>query len=226
MELSAEKREQKTVILRKAGIIPAVLYSKKSSKGLCPVLNLQVIGKDFVKAYAEFGKSAIFTLIVENDKKNVLIKELQQDPVTLSPIHIEFYEVDMTQTIDTEIPIEIINEENCEPVSSKRGIAIKVLDMIEVRCLPKYIPQAFEIDVSSLKEVGDVLTVKEAISVDSSKIEILTDQDEPVVKIDYAEQLETEEDAKAVEEVEVISEKEKEERAKANEEAEKDDSKK
>lgn len=218
MELLANKREIKPSKLRKQGLIPAVIYSKKSSRGKAPVENIQVDAKEFSKVYSQAGRSTIFSLMISEEEKNVLIKEVQVDPVFLAPIHIEFYEVDMSQTIDTQIPVEIIGEENCEPVTSKRGIAIKVLDHIEIRCLPKYMPQNFEIDVSVLKEVGDVLTIKEAIKVDENKIEILTDKEEAIVKIDYAEQLETaEETAGGVEDVAVISEQEKEARAKAKE---------
>lgn len=209
MELHGEKREikgTKVKTLRKKGIIPAVIFSKKSSLGKADVLDVQVDAKAFSKVFAQAGTSALIEFKLGNETKDVLVKDIQVDPITLSPIHVSLYEVDMSQPIETKIPVDLINEEECEPVKAKTGILIQVLDEIRIRTLPKNMPQHFEVDVSVLKEVEDSLTIADAIKVDPEKIEILTDLEEVLVKVDYAEQREVEEEETSVEGVEVITE--------------------
>ncbi len=209
MELHGEKREikgSKVKTLRKEGIIPAVVFSKKSSLGEVDVLNVQISAKEFTKVFAEVGTSALIDFKIGTETKDVLIKDIQIDPITLAPTHVSLYEVDMSQPIETDIPVELINEEECEPVKAKTGILIQVLDEIRIRTLPKNMPKHFEVDVSVLKEVEDFLTIAQAIKVDPEKIEILNDSEELLVKVDYAEQREVEEQETSVDSVEVITE--------------------
>ena len=225
MEISAKKRQitgTKVKSLRENGEMPAVIFSKKTSKGDGEVLNITVSAADFKKIYAEAGESALVTISVEGDGKHqALVSEIQRDPLSLLVIHASFYEVDLSEKIDTHVPVEIINEDQNQVVKGGEGIILSILTEVEVRCLPQDIPQHLDIDVSSLKNVGeDVLTVKD-LKVDASKVEILTDLDEVIVKLDYAEQLEVVEETPAdVTDVEVISE---EEAAKRQAEKEADD---
>jgi len=227
MELLAEKRDikgAKVKSLKRKGIIPGVVFSTKSSQGKGDVLNIQLPQLAFKKVYAVAGESALIDLSVGDDKKDVLIKDIQLDPISLLPIHVSFFEVDMSQPIETEIPIILINEDQCEPVTANLGILITLLDRVHVRSLPKNIPASFEVDVSVLKNVEDVLTVKDAIKVDSEKVEILSDPDEALVKVDFKEQLEVADETPAsVDDVAVASEEEAAARAEANGEETKGD---
>jgi len=74
--------------------------------------------------------------------------------------------------------------------------------------LPKFIPPKFEVDVSVLKKVEDNLTVADCIKVDSEKVEILIDETEVVVKVDFAEQKEKVVETASVEDVAVATAKE------------------
>lgn len=212
MEISAKTRDltgRKVKQLRSRGLIPAAIYSGKSSLGEKSVVNISLDLKNFIEIYAEAGETSIVTVVVDNKSKyETLIHEIQVDPITLSPIHVGLFEVDLTQTIDTNVPVEIINEEIHEKVKSNEAIIIRLLEEIEVRSLPNNIPSKFEIDSLQLKEIGDVLTIKDSVRYDKSKVEILTDIEEVVVKLDYAEQRVTEtEEPVSVDSVEVIKEK-------------------
>lgn len=215
MEIHATKRDinkTKTKSLRKEGEIPAIIFSKNSSKGKDPTIPITINLKEFKKMYAEVGESSLVSINID-DEKNIkaLIAEVQKHPITLLPIHISFFQVDLTQKITANVPVEIINEEHCEAVKSGKGIIITVLNEIEVECLPANIPHTIQLDVKDLKEVGDFLTIKNVIkSVDTSIVEVKHDKDEAVVKVDYAEQLEVEEEETSIEEVEVTTEKKEE----------------
>lgn len=215
MEILGEKREitgSKVKRLRGNGLIPGIIFSKRASKGVVKPTPITVDFKEFNKIYKEAGESTLIDLKLKGDPvRKVLISEVQKHPVTLEPIHVSFYRVDLTEKITANIPINLINEEECRPVKTKEGILLQVLNEVEIECLPSDLPAAFEVDASVMQNVGDVLTIKDAIKVDPAKIEIKDDIEEIVVKVDFAEQLEVEEETvESVDQVEVITEAEKE----------------
>ena len=211
MELSANIRQttgSKVKKIREIGKTPGVVYSTKSSIGKADVLNIEVDTKELVKIYKLAGESTLVELDVNGSRRDVLFKNVQVDPISYKPLHVSFFEVDMSQPIETEIPVILINEDQCAPVKDGSGILIQVIDSIKVKCLPKFIPQKFEIDVSVLKNVEDVLTIGEAIKITNDKVEILDDTSEALVKVDFAEQKEAEAEPTSVSDVDVITAKE------------------
>jgi len=210
MEILAEKRlisGKKVKRLRAEGFIPAVIYSKDSSLGKKDVELISVNLKDFLSAYSTVGSSTILKVKVGDTVFQTLVSDIQKNPVTLDVVHVSFFEVDLSEKVTRMVPVEVVNEENCELVGSGEGLIITILNEIEVECLPNDIPSVFEIDASKLKEIGDVLTVEESVKVDKEKVEIKTPLDEAVIKLDYAEQLEVEEEEVSVDDVEVTTEK-------------------
>lgn len=211
MEILTKERkikEIKPAALRREGLIPGIVFSKKSSKGETETKPVSIKIDDFKKIYAEAGESTLVTLKPESngtDPYQVLISDVQRHPISLEPIHASFYEVDLTEEITANVPIEIINDESHPLVKSGEGIVITVLSEIEVKCLPQNLPPAFEVDATALKEVGDVLTIADAIKIDTTKVELLAEQEEVIVKMDFAEQLEEEADEGSVDDVEVIT---------------------
>ena len=91
MELSAQSRQTtgtKVKRLRLQGITPGVVFSKKSSIGKADVLNIQVNSKELVKLYKSAGESTLIDLNVDGVKKDVLIKNIQINPLNYKPVHI------------------------------------------------------------------------------------------------------------------------------------------
>ncbi len=222
MEILAKERElnKKSKVLRREGVIPGIIFSKKSSQGKEETVPVSVNMADFSKVFAEAGESSLVTLKLSGDgEKNVLISDVQIHPLSMEPIHVSFFEVDMKQEITAAIPVEVINADEHPKVKSNEGIIITIISEIEVTCLPKDLPKAFEVDALQLKEVGDVLTLKQAIKVDEEKIQIDLDPEEIVLKLDFAQQIEApaEEATGDVSEVGVISEEKAAERESAKE---------
>lgn len=233
--LNAQRREisgSKVKTLRKQGKLPGVIFSKRTSTTGKNPTNIVGDAKEFGKIYKEAGESTLITLKLPNEEdRPVLVSEVQVDPITLEPIHVSFYRVDLSQKIKAHIPIEITGEENCLPVKNGEGIIITIIDEVEVECLPGDLPSEFQVDVSALQNVEDTLTVAQTIKVDPSKVELLVDPEAIIVKIDFAEQLEEkeeEEKGKSVEDVGVITaeeaEKRQEEKEKEEQGEEKSDS--
>ena len=218
--LKTKKREifgKKNKVLREKGIIPAVLYGKKTES-----ISLAVNLKDFEEIFKRTGETDIFNLEIEGEKKprNVIVQEVKRHFVTNWPIHIDFYEVEMDKPITTPVPITLVGE---SPAVKTGGILIQSMDEIEIEALPKDIPHEISVDVSGLKEIGQTIYVKDLALKDGIKVKV--DLNTPVATISAPiseEELEKELGrVKAAEEVEVSGAKEeKEEEAKEEEKPE------
>lgn len=150
--------------LRREGKIPAVIYG-----GGVKNQPLWVNYPDFQKAFKEAGRSAILELDIDGKKKaNVLIQDVQLDPLTGNFSHADFFQVRMDQKIETEVPLEFIGES--EAVASLGGVLNKSLDAIPVSCLPADLPAKLEIDISALKTFDDLIKIKDLRIPDKVKV--------------------------------------------------------
>ena len=171
--LSAQKREitgRKVKHLRKEGLIPAHVY------GMGEQVNVQVSEKLFSKIYSETGETGLIELQVEGVAKAlpVLVVGIEKSPVLGSYLHIDFRKVDLTETIEANIPLEIVGE--APAVTEKGGVLVQAFNEIAVEALPQDLPDAFRLDVTGLVEIGDSLSVED-LDVDPSKVTIKIEQD-------------------------------------------------
>lgn len=202
-------------LLREQGFIPAVLYGKKT-----PACSLQVDFQDFKDVYKQAGDTDIIDVIIEDGKKeetkSVLIYNVSNHFLNGSPIHIDFYEVEMDKPIIAHVPITFIGE---SPAVKLGGVLVKPTQEIEIEALPMDIPHEIVVDISVLTDFDQTLCIKDIKF--PSKVKILIDENTPVVTINAPiseEELEKElGDVKTVEEVEVEGEKKEEGEDKAGE---------
>lgn len=202
MKLKAQKRKQfkkKNKQLRKKRKIPAVVFGK-DMESIPVVLDLL----EFIKVYKEAGETSLIDLETKDLKEKVIVKEVQFHPVTLKPIHVGFYKVDLSKKIRANVPIKLVGEEKNELVKKGEGLALTLLNEIEVEALPTDLPSNFTIDVSELNEIGDGVTIGE-LDYDKEKVDLIDVVDEKlVVKMDWAEMEEIEEEEEELTEEELI----------------------
>lgn len=169
IKLKADVREvvgKKVKNLRKQDLIPAVMYGNK----VAPV-NVSVSYLEFRRVFDKAGESALVELEVEGKKHNVLVHDIQHDPMSGKVTHVDFFQVNMKEEVETEIPLEFVGES--EAVKAMGGVLIKNMDAIEVKCLPADLPEKYEIDLSKLATFDDVISIKDLKI--SDKVEILMD---------------------------------------------------
>lgn len=167
--LKAKIREitgKKVKKIREENLIPAVLYGHETKPQSIIVNYL-----DFSKVYEKAGENALVELEIDGKKINVLVHDTQKDPMSGKFSHLDFFQVNMKEEVETEIPLEFVGESPA--VKELGGILIKSLDEITVKCLPADLPEKYEIDISKLITFDDVVAVKD-LKV-SDKIEILVD---------------------------------------------------
>lgn len=211
LSLTAKIRKElgkKVKKLRSKDILPAVLYGPKI-KNQSLELNL----KEFEKVYQEAGESSLISLEIEKKKIPVLIHEVQFDPITEKPIHVDFYQPSLGEEVTVTIPI--IFEGEAPAVKELGGTLVKNISEIEVRALPQNLPHEIKVDVKRLKSFEDNIFVKDLITTEGVKI--LKNPDEIVAFVAEPEKVE-EELVKPIEEK--VEEIEKVEEKKAAEEKE------
>lgn len=177
--LKAEERKitgRKIEGLRKAGILPGNIYGKKVKS-----TSVQVNLKDFEKVYKEAGETGIVELDLGKEKRPVLIHNIQKQPVTDSPIHVDFYQVNLNEKVTASVPVELTGEAPAEKLSV--GTAVQYVNEIEVEALPGDLPDKFVVDISDLSEVDQAIHIKD-IKYDKAKIEVKSDVEQIVVKVE------------------------------------------
>ncbi len=156
IKLKVEKRDLNDNInqLRKAGKIPAVFYGKKETS--TPIL---VAKSEFEKVLKEAGESTIINLHGDGIDVDVLIQDVDFDPVKDLARHADFYAIQKDKKIEVKIPLEFIGESKA--VKELGGILVKVMHEVEIEALPKDLPHSLSVDISVLESFTDTVTAKD-----------------------------------------------------------------
>ena len=144
--------------LRVAGSIPAIIYGKSGNQSVAVA---QEAFRDLMRAKGNAAR--IIELSVDGKKMLSLIKEFQRHPITQKFLHIDIMEIDPNSPMTAAIPVRAIGE--AHGVKTDGGTLAIVSQTINVRCLPKDLPEFIEIDVTELKvnesiHVGEVKAPK------------------------------------------------------------------
>lgn len=181
--LQATKRAgEKTDSVRASGRIPAVFYGfgKESTPVSVPSI-------DFIKLFKQAGETTAITLDMGGEKVPTLIHDIQRDPVTGQPTHIDFLVVDMNKEIEVAVPIEFTGLAEAE--KSGIGMVMKVMHEVEVRALPANLPHSIDVDITGLVTLQDVIHVKDLAL--PNGVSLVTDADEVVASVSaYVEEKE------------------------------------
>lgn len=211
--------------LRRTNFIPAVVYGKKIN------YSISINKTKFQRAIGRHSaENVIFSLKILDEASGgkkakehpVIVKDIQYDPLIGSILHLDFHEISLTQEITVTVPIVAKGE----PVGVKQddGSLEHQLWELEVKCLPKNLPEKIEVDVSLLN-IGDNIHIRDLQL--PAGVVALQDADTVVLSIAApikAEEV-TAEEAEAVaeegaQEPEVIKEKKEKEGGEATEEPE------
>ena len=231
LTLSSKIRKEvgkKVKSLRQQGILPAVLYGHKIKN-----LNLEVDSKEFEKIYSKAGESSLITLVIAKGKDEaeaeasslslnveekkqkflILIHDIQFDPLTEKPIHIDFYRPGLKEEV--EVTIHLTFEGESKAVKNLGGTLIKEISEIEVKAKSQNLPHEIKVDIGSLKTFEDNIKISDLKVPEGVKI--LKGPEEIVVSISRPEKVEEELEKpveERVEEVEKVEKKPKEEEIK------------
>ena len=152
--IKAKKRDlgAKVGAIRAAGEIPAVFYGAGEAN-----TSISLSKSDFKKVWRQAGESSAVKVDLGDKQIDVLIHEVQVDPVSSEPIHVDFLAIDMKKKIKVNVPLEFVGV--AEAVKSGIGNLVKVLHEIEIEALPADLPHNLEVDISALATLEDQIYV-------------------------------------------------------------------
>lgn len=150
--------------LRREDLVPAVVYGRGMEP--CPI---SVSPKQLGECLdPEAGWNTLISLKGEGafDGKQVIVKDMQVDPISGDVKHVDFHAVDLTSTVSVMVPVTPVGKSAGEIAGGNLEV---VRHELEVVCLPTAIPATIEVDVTALN-VGDVLHIDEIVAPEGAEI--------------------------------------------------------
>jgi large subunit ribosomal protein L25 len=159
--------------LRREGKVPAVIHNhgKESIVVDAPFV-------DITKVYEKAGKHHPVDLKVGSDKYLAIIRDVDLDPRKNTLRHVVFNAVRQNEKVQTEVPISIEGDSAAE----KAGLMLlHQLETVDVEATPRNLPDQIVVNVESLAEIGDKISVADLKAPEG--VTILTDAEHPVVAV-------------------------------------------
>jgi large subunit ribosomal protein L25 len=161
--------------LRSRGLIPGIVYGAGREAVSVAVSPSDI--SDVLRSAA--GENTLFDLEIGGERRKVILKEFQREPLKGELLHADFFEVALDKPIEIDVQLELVGT----PVGVKNqgGILDFITRDLQVECLPTDIPEKISVDVSDL-ELGKLLRVSD-VRLPSDRITLLTDPDVVVVHV-------------------------------------------
>jgi large subunit ribosomal protein L25 len=160
---------------RRDGQVPLTIYGGEGAAvaALAPLRELAAILR------SDSGRNTIFTIDVAGvEATEVMFADRQIDPVRSRLVHADFKRLVKGEKIEATVPLRLIGE----PIGVREqgGMLEQIVRDLEIRCEPREIPEALEVDVTNLG-VHEVLHVSDIPK--SAEIEILESPDTVIATI-------------------------------------------
>lgn len=211
VELNAESR---SVIgtgiraMRRSGLIPGVVYGHNIAS-----THVQIAERELNTVLRKIGRNTLITLnVAGNPSKMVLTREIQRDPVTRALLHIDLYEVSMSEKISAAVRIIVTGDDRNAEIKSGAGVLLQERSSINIECLPSDLFDSLTLDVSELK-IGEVIRVKD-LQIPAG-VSVRESADEDILRVQRFVEAKVDDVKTETAEVEVIEKGKKDEEAEA-----------
>lgn len=182
-----QKRE-----LRASGIIPGSISSRGEDS-----VDISVNRNELMKLLSEHGKSGVLQLNLGAASYNVMVREMQVEPLTYNCIHVNFQHISMDEETKANVLVRVQGE---DAISQKGYESLQQLDTLPVTGLPNDIPSEITFDVSHM-EAGDTLFLRDITLPEGIKTDM--EEDRVVFTVSYPRAEEVEEEEKEATSAEV-----------------------
>lgn len=133
--------------LRHAGRVPGILYGGKAAP--------QMVEFDHNELYQALRKeafhSSVINMNVAGAKEMCLLRDVHRHAYKLQIKHVDFQRIDAEHKIHLKVPLHFINAEIAPGVKLDGGMVQHVMTELDVRCLPKDLPEFIEVDLKDMK---------------------------------------------------------------------------
>lgn len=180
LELTLDAREAQGKAnkrLRRAGIVPGVVYGKGEHS-----TNVQVDSRTFETLYRAAGRTSVvrFHLPGSSRATSGFIKSVQRHPLSGAALHVDYLLVNLKVEMEVDVPLAFTGE--APAVELTGGTLLHNVSSVRVKALPTDIPHEIAVDVTVLATLEDAIHVRD-LAVDSDKVHVLTDADTLVATV-------------------------------------------
>ena len=161
--------------LRRQGVLPGVVFG--GHRDSTPV---QTDLKEFERGYRRWGNTTLVSLAgLPDGEVPALIHDVSRSTLTGALLHVDFQRVSLTEKVHAEVPLHFVGE---SPAVKAGGVLVHAKSETTIEAFPQDIPHFIEVDLSKLLEIDDSLYVRDLV-VDASKVELLDEADELIVRV-------------------------------------------
>jgi len=157
--------------MRREHRVPGLVYAGGRDPS-----HVEVKEKELIHAIRR-GSPLVDLITPEGQEIMATIKEVQLDPVTDLPMHVDFQEVHAGEIITVSVPLHTVGE--CKGIKEGGVLDVQVRE-VEIRCVPAALPDYLEMDVTDLA-IGDSLTLADVPLPEG--VELNQDEDHHVLSV-------------------------------------------
>ena len=200
-DLIAEPREDQgkgaSRRLRHQGKVPAIIYGAGRPPRSLTFDHNKVIRE----LQNESFYSSILNIQVNEKSQAAIVKDIQRHPSRPQILHLDFQRIVEDEKIRTNVPIHYLNAEDAAGVKQEGGSVSQLITDVEVTCLPKDLPEYFEVDIENL-DLNEMLYVSDIPLPEGVEIPALAqgpEQNKPIVSIQFIKEVVIEEEVEEIE---------------------------
>jgi len=168
---------KKVAQMRRAGRTPGNIYGHKvESKAV------EADSAALLHLLRASSRNQIIDLSVagEDGPRTVVVRAVQRNPVNGRLLHIDFFQISMTEKMRAQVPLTLIG--TSPAVGTYGGILLQAIEHVDVEALPGDMPPHYEVDVSVLTELEQGIHVRD-LNIDQEKVLLMTDPDVVVARV-------------------------------------------
>jgi large subunit ribosomal protein L25 len=132
--------------LRRAGKVPAILYGAHRDPRPISLDHDAVLHNLENEAFF----SSILKLTVGDKSQPCILKDVQRHPYRNLVLHVDLQRILEDEEIRVSVPLRFLGEESA-PGVKQGGVVSRIMTELEVSCLPRYLPEYIEVNVSGLE---------------------------------------------------------------------------
>ena len=189
--LAAQLREEtgkRSKRLLEEGRLPAVVYGPKQE-----ATTISLSMTEFTKILRDVGESSVVELSGLKAPLQVLIHDVDLDPVKNTPRHVDLYAIEKGAKVEIAVPLEFIGESAAVKAGAN---LVKVMHELEIEAAPADLPAEITVDISVLAEVGSQIHVRDlkipagvTVKADEEQVvaliqEVTVEEEAPVAAVD------------------------------------------
>jgi large subunit ribosomal protein L25 len=168
--------------MRREGLVPGIVYGGENEN-----VNIKMDHNKILHSLEEEAfHSSILDLNIDGKAEKVILRAYDVHPASdVKIMHVDFQRVSRKDKLSMTVPLHFTGEEECEGITMDGGIVSRIMNDLDIVCLPADLPEYISVDISSLR-IGESITLGEVVLPEGVESQILNadgDAEQMVVHI-------------------------------------------